>query len=60
MGCGIAKGGAFHVQLYARTHGCYIRFLQAAAGTVVTEGCAAQAGIYTLLILVVSHNGKFS
>lgn len=55
----IAKHGAFHVKLDAARHHFYIVLFEAGCGAMVADSGTTQAGIYALLVLVVTHSGWF-
>lgn len=59
LGSCIANGGTLHIQLDTACHHLYIFFLQAGRSTVITQSGATQAGIDTLLIIVVIHKYVF-
>jgi hypothetical protein len=57
--CVVAGGRALHAQLDAPRHLFHVLFLQTGRSTVIAEGCAAQAGVDTFLIVVVIHKKRF-
>jgi hypothetical protein len=53
FGCSFANSRTFHIELNTCRHHLNILFLCAGRSTVVTNGCAPQAGFYTILVSVI-------
>jgi hypothetical protein len=56
--CGVTNRRTFHIELNAAGHHLNVFFLRTRACAIITNGCTAQTGFYTGLVLLVTtfHN----